>query len=298
MKKNKQYRAKKATIRNTKRAMKDKKRDYPRVLQQTPKGAKMVRAYKPYETVTVFEHGPSSCITRDSDGKLKFTKWVNKGVHQKDYTTEDSKRAAKEIHKASIEKKKFIDKVLAEVGYDSTINYTRKQKKRFTRAVKKAWSKTLSREPAKLTTEQVKAKISTHKERKQQKRDKYANLPYYKDAVITPPNVKGKQRPLSASELVDIRDNEKPNKRKFCYTVDRVVEADIEARAKGATFKTYAFLTSYFEEETVKKAEKKLSSIAKKYMKDDTFTGITLKDPDGENITTYYTMDKLKQLAA
>ena len=33
-------------------------------------------------------------------------------------------------------------------------------------------------------------------------------------------------------------------------------------------------------------------------MKDDTFTGITLKDPDGENITTYYTMDKLKQLAA
>ena len=36
MNKNKQYRAKKATIRNTKRAMKDKKRNYPRVLQQTP----------------------------------------------------------------------------------------------------------------------------------------------------------------------------------------------------------------------------------------------------------------------
>lgn len=305
MKKNKQYRAKRATIRNTKRAMNDKKRRYPRVLQDTPNGAKFVRAYKPCEKVKVFEHGPSQSIKLNSDGKPilingkpQFIKRVEKGVRQKDYTTSIAKQAMQEIRNIKSSKKEFIKNILSKAGYDNTISYTRKEKKRFTRAVKKAWSNELTSKQTKLTTEEAKARIGTHAERKQKKIEKYNKLPYYKDALITPPNVKGKQRPVSVTELMNIRDNEKPNKRKFTYIINRVKEADTKLKEEGRPYRNYDFLTDYFEEETIKKAEKKIGQIAKKYLKDTSFTGITLKDPDGENLTTYYGLDKLKLLAA
>lgn len=298
MNKNKQYRAKKATIRNTKRAMNDKKRRYPRVLQSTPDGAKFVRAYKPCEKVKVFEHGPSQSIKRNSDGKLQFIKRVEKGVRQKDYTTPIAKQAIQEIHNVKSSKKEFIKNVLSKAGYDNTISYTRKEKKRFTRAVKKAWCNAVTSKQTKLTTEEAKARIGTRAERKQQKIEKYNKLPYYKDALITPPNKKGVQRPVSVTELVNIRNNEKPNKRKFTYVINRVREADMKLKEEGRPYRNYDFLTDYFEEETIKKAEKKIGQIAKKYLKDTSFTGITLKDPDGENLTTYYSLDKLKLLAA
>lgn len=297
MNKNKQYRAKKATIRNTKRAMKDKKRNYPRVLQNTPNGAKLVRAYKPCEKVKVFEHGPSQSIKRNSDGKLQFIKRVEKGVHQKDYTTPIAKQAMQEIHSVKSSKKEFIKNILSKAGYDNTISYTRKEKKRFTRAVKKAWCNKISKQ-TKLTTEEAKARIGTHAERKQRKIEKYNKITYYKDALITPPNKKGVQRPVSVTELVNIRNNEKPNKRKFTYVINRVKEADMKLKEEGRPYRNYDFLTDYFEEETIKKAEKKIGQIAKKYLKDTSFTGITLKDPNGENLTTYYSLDKLKLLAA
>lgn len=297
MNKNKQYRAKKATIRNTKRAMNDKKRRYPRVLQNTPDGAKFVRAYKPCEKVKVFEHGPSQSIKRDSDGKLQFIKRVEKGVRQKDYTTPIAKQAIQEIHNVKSSKKEFIKNILSKAGYDNTISYTRKEKKRFTRAVKKAWCNKISKQ-TKLTTEEAKARIGTHAERKQRKIEKYNKITYYKDALITPPNKKGVQRPVSVTELVNIRNNEKPKKRKFTYVINRVREADMKLKEEGLPYRNYDFLTDYFEEETIKKAEKKIGQIAKKYLKDTSFTGITLKDPDGENLTTYYSLDKLKLFAA
>ena len=305
MNKNKQYRAKRTAIRNAKRAMNSKKRSYPRVLQDTPSGAKFVRAYKPCEEVKVFEHGPSQSIKLNSDGKPilmngkpQFIKRVEKGVRQKDYTTSMAKQAMQEIRNVKQFKKELIRETLSKIGYDNTISYTRKEKKRFTRAVKKAWIKALTPKQTKLTTKEVKARIGTHAERKQKKIEKYNKLPYYKDALVSLPNVKGKQRPVSVTELINIRDNEKPNKRKFTYAISRVKEEDLKLREEGRPYRTYDFLTDYFEEETIKKAEKKIGQIAKKYLNDTSFTGITLKDPDGENLTKYYTLDNLKLLAA
>lgn len=259
MKKNKQYRAKKATIRNAKRAMKDKKRSYPRVIQDTPKGAKYVRMHKPKEIVKVFEHGPSNLITKDKDGKLTF-KNMSAHTHRVDYLTETGKAAIVENKRISTAKRELIKSILNKAGYDPTIRYTRKEKRKFTRAVKE-------------------------------------NL--FKTEVMKPlPNIKGKQRPVSVEELIDIRDNEKPNKRKFTYIINRVKEADMKLKEEGKPYRNYDFLTDYFEEETIKKAEKKLGQIAKKWAKEDSFAGITLKDPDGENLTKYYTVDLLKKLAA
>ena len=191
----------------------------------------------------------------------------------------------------------MLKNILSKAGYDNTISYTRKEKKRFTRAVKKAWCNKISKQ-TKLTTEEAKARIGTHAERKQRKIEKYNKITYYKDALITPPNKKGVQRPVSVTELVNIRNNEKPKKRKFTYVINRVREADMKLKEEGLPYRNYDFLTDYFEEETIKKAEKKIGQIAKKYLKDTSFTGITLKDPDGENLTTYYSLDKLKLFAA
>ena len=55
MKKNKQYRVKKQTVRNAKRSAKAKKRNYPRIVIN----GKYVKKYCPAETTRDFEIGPS-----------------------------------------------------------------------------------------------------------------------------------------------------------------------------------------------------------------------------------------------
>lgn len=282
--KTKTYRSKKAVLRNTKRAYKAKKRDYNRTLQATPDGVKLVRAHCPGETTRDFKHGPSLVIEYDKDGKVKnFNSWSK---HSKQNMSKVAIEAQKEYKIAANSKKEAVKKILQSCGYDPTIKYTRKEKKRFTRAVKQKLFD--------LTTI-VKREFYNRKALKE-KYSKVSEQTPHATAVNTAIAVKerSKTKALSAEEI----NKEKPNKRKFTYIINRVVEADINAKKEGRPYKNYDFLTDYFEADTVKSAEKKAANIAKKYLKDESFAGITIKDPEGLNMTTYLHPDKINRLAA
>ena len=109
--------------RNTKAAMKAKKRNKKNVTT--------------VEYVRTWEPGPSPRIKHDANGKVVgFMKWCNSHKRQKDYQTKMAQNAMSDNHKAGLLKKKLIREILKEAGYDPTIRYTRKEKKKFTRAVK------------------------------------------------------------------------------------------------------------------------------------------------------------------
>lgn len=291
MKKNKNFRIKRATLRNAKRAAKDKKRNYNRVIQHTPTGAKYVKAPCPVETTRDFKHGPSLVIEYTEDGKVKnFNSW-NKS--NKQAMTDIAKETQKEYHIVANSKKERIKQILQSVNYDPTIKYTRKEKKRFTRAVK---NNLFSSKSIDLTTI-VKRKCYNREKLKVEYLLKkgisltpHANMV---NAALAIDNSK-QTRSLSATEI----NNEKANKRKFTYVINRVCEADINSKKSNLPYKTYDFLTDYFEAETVKSAERKAAELSKKYLKDESFAGVTLKDPEGTNFVTYLTPEKVTRLAA
>lgn len=289
MKKNKQYRAKKQVSRNTKRAINAKKRNYPRELVNTPQGAKLIRKHLQEETTRDFKHGPSLVIEYGKDGKIK--NWNSWSAKKHTKFTEIANQARSDVKLARENKKERIKQILQSMNYDSTIKYTRKEKKKFTRAVK-----------AKLFEKPKQIQIKTKEQYKEQfkaeriaKKTRLNNLPHINDVLITLPKVGGKQRAKTASEMTE---KEKGNNRKFTYIVNRVREEDLKAKEQGRPYRTYDFLTDYFNANTVKEAERKIKSIAKKYKEDTSFTGIVLKDPEGENMTTYYTLEKLNKIAA
>lgn len=89
------------------------------------------------KTEVVFRSpGPSPFITKGEDGKVSITNIVGK-VSQKSYTTDIGKNARQENKTAKQAKKDRIKQILASAGFDPTIKYTRKEKKKFTRTVKK-----------------------------------------------------------------------------------------------------------------------------------------------------------------
>ena len=129
MKKNKQYRVKKQTVRNAKRSAKAKKRNYPRIVIN----GKYVKKYCPAETTRDFEIGPS-LVTEVKDGKtVNWNSWSSKNKQQ---PTEIAKNAIEENKAIKQSKKERIKNILMKAGYDPTIHYTRKEKKKFTRIVK------------------------------------------------------------------------------------------------------------------------------------------------------------------
>lgn len=291
MKKNKNFRIKRTTLRNAKRAAKDKKRNYNRVIQRTPTGVKYIKAPCPVETTRDFKHGPSLVIEYTEDGKVKnFNSW-NKS--NKQAMTDIAKETQKEYHIVANSKKERIKQILQSVNYDPTIKYTRKEKKRFTRAVKNNLFSSKSID------------LTTIVKRKYYNREKL-KVEYLlkKDVLLTPHadmvnaalaiNNSKQTRSLSATEI----NHEKANKRKFTYVINRVCEADINSKKSNLPYKTYDFLTDYFEAETVKSAEIKAAKLSKKYLKDESFAGVTLKDPEGTNFVTYLTPEKVTRLAA
>ena len=291
MKKNKNFRIKRATLRNAKRAAKDKKRNYNRVIQRTPTGVKYVKAPYPVETTRDFKHGPSLVIEYTEDGKVKnFNSW-NK--NNKQAMTDIAKETQKEYHIVANSKKERIKQILQSVSYDPTIKYTRKEKKRFTRAVKNNLFSSKSID----STTIVKRKYYNRERLKvEYLLKKGISLTPHADmvnAALAIDNSK-KTRSLSATEI----NNEKANKRKFTYIINRVCEADINSKKSNLPYKTYDFLTDYFEAETVKSAERKAAELSKKYLKDESFAGVTLKDPEGTNFITYLTPEKVTRLAA
>lgn len=291
MKKNKNFRIKRATLRNAKRAAKDKKRNYNRVIQRTPTGVKYIKAPCPVETTRDFKHGPSLVIEYTEDGKVKnFNSW-NKS--NKQAMTDIAKETQKEYHIVANSKKERIKQILQSVNYDPTIKYTRKEKKRFTRAVKNNLFSSKSIDS------------TTIVKRKYYNREKLKVEYLLKKGILLTPhadmvnaalaiNNSKQTRSLSATEI----NHEKANKRKFTYVINRVCEADINSKKSNLPYKTYDFLTDYFEAETVKSAEIKAAKLSKKYLKDESFAGVTLKDPEGTNFVTYLTPEKVTRLAA
>lgn len=269
MKKNKQYRIRKQQIRNAKRSANAKKRNYPRIVIN----GKYVKKHCPVETTRDFEIGPS-LVTEIKDGKtINWNSWSAKNKQQ---PTKIAKEAMKINRDIKNSKKELVKNILMKAGYDPTIRYTRKEKKKFTRTVKNnlfVKTKTVT-----LTTEQIKEKIKADKIAKKEMQTKFdesvRNNPL--------PVKEGKQKGNVAAELAV---KEKPNKRTFSYSIQR--------KCSDNDMKTYDFKTDTFIASTKEEAKNKAIKIAKNYKKDTSFAGITIKDIEGDNNITYYTKNKL-----
>lgn len=269
MKKNKQYRAKKQVIRNSKRSANNKKRNYPRVIIN----GKHIKMHCPVETTRAFEIGPS-LVTETKDGKtVNWNSWSSKNKQQ---PTKIAKTAMEENKAIKSSKKELIKNILMKAGYDPTVRYTRKEKKRFTRIVKN--NLFTKPKPVTLTTEQIKEKIKTEKLAK-----KVMQAKFDEEVRNNPlPPKKGKQMAPSAAELSV---KEKPNKRTFEYTVNRKMSEN--------PMRNYDFKKGTFEANTKNSAMQKAKELAKEYKDDTSFAGITVKDINGDNSITFYSPTKL-----
>lgn len=91
MKKNKQYRVKKQTVRNAKRSAKAKKRNYPGIVIN----GKYIKKYCPVETTRDFEIGPS-LVTEVKDGKtVNWNSWSSKNKQQPTKIAKEAMEALK-----------------------------------------------------------------------------------------------------------------------------------------------------------------------------------------------------------
>lgn len=269
MKKNKTYRAKKQVTRNTKRSFNAKKRNYPRIVVN----GKYIKEHCSVETTRAFEIGPS-LVTETKDGKtVNWNSWSSKNKQQ---PTEVAKTAMEENKAIKSSKKELIKNILMKAGYDPTVRYTRKEKKRFTRIVKN--NLFTKPKPVTLTTEQIEEKIKTEKLAKKAMQAKFdeevRNNPL--------PPKKGKQMAPSAAELSV---KEKPNKRVFDYTIDR--------KCANELMRSYAFAKGTVEATTKENAFLEAKKIAKNYKSDTSFVGMTIKDINGDNSIIFYTAEKL-----
>lgn len=235
---------------------------------------KFRRSYKAVQTMTVGEPGPSKAIVYNKDGKVvKFIKWTEK--KQAAYTTKVATNAREENESIKKSKKELIKNILMKAGYDPTIKYTRKEKKRFTRIVKNnLFTKSKS---VTLTDEQIKEKIKVEKlarKTMQAKFDEEARKPL--------PPKKGKQRAPSAAEL-SIK--EKPNKRTFDYKINR--------RRSDDPMRVYDFAKGTLVADTRDNAFIEAKKIAKQYKEDTAFAGISIQDIHGDNSIIYHTAKQL-----
>lgn len=236
---------------------------------------KFRRSYKAVQTITVGEPGPSKAIIYDKDGKVvKFIKWTEK--KQAAYTTKVATNTREENESIKKSKKELIKNILIKAGYDPTIKYTRKEKKRFTRIVKN----NLFTKPklVTLTDEQIKEKIKAEKLARKAIQDDF-NDKVHNNPL---PPKKGKQRAPSAAELSV---KEKPNKRVFDYTIDR--------KCANELMRSYAFAKGTIEATTKENAFLKAKKIAKNYKSDTSFVGITIKDINGDNSIIFHTAKQL-----
>lgn len=123
-----------------------------------------LRRSKKVEYLTKVELGPSKYIEYDKDGKVIGFISNSKKVHLADHLTDVAKKAMADNKAAKIAKKERIKQILEKVGYDPTVKYTRAEKKKFTRAVKK----NLFVQPklVNLTDEEIKMRFVEEKKRK------------------------------------------------------------------------------------------------------------------------------------
>lgn len=244
--------------------------------------AKHRRSYKAVQIMTVGKPGPSKAIKYSEDGKVTgFVKWADK--KQSKYTTKIAKTAMDENKSIKQSKKDLVKSILIKAGYDPTIRYTRKEKRKFTRIVKNnLFTKPKS---VTLTTEQIKEKIKADKLAKKEMQAKFEESVRNNPLPVVP----GKQRGATAAELSV---KEKPKLRKFTYAIQRYRDVGKDA-SDIDKHRTYDFATSYIDAKTKDEAFKALVKEAKKYKKDTSFAGIKLHDKEGDNTIIYYSKEKL-----
>jgi hypothetical protein len=208
--------------------------------------------------------GPSPFITKGENGKVIITNISGK-VKQKDYTTKIGKNARQENKTARQAKKERIKQILAGMGFEPTVHYTRKEKKKFTRTIKKLLF--VQPKPVNLTDEEIKVRFQREKEHKA---ELLASRPHANE--------------IKASVLEFLKQNKKvlnnkKNTRKFRYIVQN--------QSEDNPSKDVDFLTDYIEANTKEEALTKVKDIAKKYVNNEKFTGMRIEDTIS-NDSIYY----------
>ena len=190
---------------------------------------------------------------------------------QAEYTTKIATESRNENKNAKLSKKERIKQILKEAGYDPTIKYTSKEKRKFTRIVKnKLFEKPKS---VTLTKEQIKERIKIKQGLREQLLKERKHISEFVNKKI--------QKGYTATELSV---KEKADIRTFQYVVQKKSEDNPQ--------RDYDFLTDYFKASSREDAKNKAMKIAKKYADNDDVTGIRIQDSKDNNII-YYTKSKL-----
>ena len=190
---------------------------------------------------------------------------------QAEYTTKIATESRNENENAKLSKKERIKQILKEAGYDPTIKYTSKEKRKFTRIVKnKLFEKP---KPVTLTKEQIKERIRIKQGLREQLLKERKHISEFVNKKI--------QKGYTAAELSV---KEKTDIRTFQYVVQKKSEDNPQ--------RDYDFLTDYFKASSREDAKNKAMKIAKKYADNDDVTGIRIQDSKDNNII-YYTKSKL-----
>lgn len=190
---------------------------------------------------------------------------------QAEYTTKIATESRNENKNAKLSKKERIKQILKEAGYDPTIKYTSKEKRKFTCIVKnKLFEKP---KPVTLTKEQIKERIRIKQGLREQLLKERKHISEFVNKKI--------QKGYTAAELSV---KEKTDTRTFQYVVQKKSEDNPQ--------RDYDFLTDYFKASSREDAKNKVMKIAKKYADNDDITGIRIQDSKDNNII-YYTKSKL-----
>lgn len=190
---------------------------------------------------------------------------------QAEYTTKIATESRNENKNAKLSKKERIKQILKEAGYDPTIKYTSKEKRKFTHIVKnKLFEKP---KPVTLTKEQIKERIRIKQGLREQLLKERKHISEFVNKKI--------QKGYTAAELSV---KEKTDIRTFQYVVQKKSEDNPQ--------RDYDFLTDYFKASSREDAKNKAMKIAKKYADNDDVTGIRIQDSKDNNII-YYTKSKL-----
>ena len=208
--------------------------------------------------------GPSPFITKGENGKVIITNISGK-TKQKDYTTKIGKNARQENKTARQAKKERIKQILTSMGFEPTVHYTRKEKKKFTRTIKKLLF--VQPKPVNLTDEEIKVRFQREKEHKAELLASRTHANEIKASVLK--FLKQNKKVL----------NNKKNTRKFRYIVQN--------RSEDNPSKDIDFLTDYIEANTKEEALTKVKDIAKKYVNNEKFTGMRIEDTVS-NDSIYY----------
>lgn len=213
--------------------------------------------------------GPSPYITKGENGKVIITNIVGK-VNQKSYTTEVGKNSRQENKTAKQAKKELIKQILASAGFEPTVHYTRKEKKKFTRLIRKRLF--VQPKPVNLTDEEIKVRFQREKE---YKAELLASRPHINEIKASAIRFLGEEPKVL---------NNKKNIRKFRYVVQN--------QSEDNPMKSTDFYTDYLDANDKEEAFSKVKVLAKKYENNDKFTGITVEDLSNNN-WIYYTKSKL-----